>query len=570
MDEVLMRIKGIPKGRSVLSLLFFAAVMTQPAQGADYYVDNGNPGASDAGPGTEAQPWVHCPGMNGWSGSAELQPGDTVYFSSSGTWSASGGQSVLEAAGGVIYDGSTWGAGARATLRAEGELSRAVINIMSDHPEIATMVRGFEADAGGTVTSGITINWPQSEGSLVGATKRIENCVVHDVDSRSAEGQYEYGIVVSSGYGGNRTVSNVEIVDCTVYNISRGGINVYCANDDPLSRITDVLVRGCEIYSTGLDPDYAGSALPMKNHVINVVFEYNYVHDATRGMGIGVSSHDENFRGPENAVIRHNIVRGSELMGINLNVKGSLSLDIYGNIIAENTYQGIRFMDVRDTLALRIYNNTLVHNYHPDWSHEILVHTGDADVSLLEIKNNLFVALPETLPLQDEDGSITDHSNNFYYRQGDDALVRAGGTIYTTGDITSWEPTALAGDPLLGDISSLPTGFTGTFGVDMRPNTDGLLIRSDSPAKDSGADLGDTYSTSINSVTRPAEAGWDRGAYEFSTAPPPDEGVDHLEPGPDPAADGMTDIAGDEGMDAAADPGVDDNGESGCGCTLIR
>ena len=102
--------------------------------------------------------------------------------------------------------------------------------------------------------------------------------MVHGVVSHSSQGQYEYGILVSSGYGGNRTVCNVEILDCTVYDISRGGVNVYVANDDPNSTIENVLVRGCEIYSTGQDPNYAGSALALKNHLINVTAEFNHVH----------------------------------------------------------------------------------------------------------------------------------------------------------------------------------------------------------------------------------------------------------------------------------------------------
>jgi len=46
-----------------------------PALGATYWVDGANPQASDAGPGTEAQPWRTL----ARAGRApELQPGDTV------------------------------------------------------------------------------------------------------------------------------------------------------------------------------------------------------------------------------------------------------------------------------------------------------------------------------------------------------------------------------------------------------------------------------------------------------------------------------------------------------------
>ena len=71
-------------------------------------------------------------------------------------------------------------------------------------------------------------------------------------------------------------------------------------------------------------------------------------------------------------------------------------------------------------------------------------------------------------------------------------------------------------DPLLENPSDLPTGFTGAFGIDIKPNSDGLNITADSPARDGGAALDLAYNSSINSVTRPQLAGWDIGAYEFA------------------------------------------------------
>lgn len=489
-----------------------------PKQGNTYYVDIDDPAASDSNPGTEALPWRHCPGMSGWTGSATLEAGDTVFFSSAGTWTSSDGSALLQVVGGVTYDGKAWGGGTRATLRATAGFHRAVINLMEDHPVEPTVVRGFEADANGQVTSGITINWPQSQGSMIGATKRIEDCVVHGVVSQSAQGQYEYGIVVSSGYGGGRTVRNVEILDCTTYDISRGGVNVYSANDDPNSTIENVIVRGCDIYNTGQDPDYAGSGLALKNHIIDVTAEYNYVHHATRGMGIGISSHNEQFRGPENLVVRYNIVRENPQMGIVLNLWGSADVEIYGNLIMKNTYQGIRFMRAIGTLSVRIYNNTLLQNHYPGWSHEILVGSSTANIPVLEIRNNILIADPDTTPLVDTDGDITGHSNNLYFRPGGGTLVSASGVDYTAATIHSWEPTALAGDPRLRDLTALPGGFVGAYGVDLRPYPDGLNLSADSPARDAGAPLGASYASSVNSVARPWGSGWDVGAYEYVPA----------------------------------------------------
>jgi hypothetical protein len=483
--------------------------------GATYYVANA-PLGNDSNPGTESEPWEHCPGMPGWAGIATLEPGDTVYFDSGGTWETSSGSALLQVVGGVTYDGGTWGSGTRATLRATGYLHRSVINLMEDDPSEPTVVRGFEVDANGQETSGIAINWPQAAASMTGATKRIEGCVVHDVYSRSVAGSYEYGIVISSGWGGDRHVSNVEVLDSVTYNISRGGINVYAANDYSNSSISDVLVRGCEIYATGQDPSYAGSALAAKNHVIGVTFEYNTIRDPDRGIGIGISTHAAGFTGPENLVIRHNIIRNSAHAGIYVQGCGDKSMDIYGNLIAQNQYHGINFAgSLADSLTARVYNNTFYQNYEPEWDSEIRVHANSADISALEIRNNIIYADSDTRCLIDDEGNITNHSNNVYYRPGGGTLVIADSTSYTAGNVGWWEPTALTDDPLLENPSDLPTGFTGAFGVDIKPNSDGLNITADSPARDAGAALDAAYNSSMNSVARPQLAGWDIGAYEF-------------------------------------------------------
>ncbi|MCP4898088.1 MAG: hypothetical protein GY906_14040 [bacterium] len=495
----------------ILSLVF----QNLPVAAADFYVDPSHPQASDTNPGTEVLPWLNCPGMPDWAGSIPLTPGDTVFFSNTGTWESATGAAVLQLAGGVTYDGRSWGVGERATLRATAGLSRSVVNLMDDHPNLPTVIRGFEVDAGGHVITGIGVNWPQSSGSLSGAIKRIEDCIVHDVASQSALGQYEYGIVISSGYGGNRMTANVEVLDCLVYAISRGGINVYSANDDPLSHIENVLVQGNEIHTIGLDPDYAGSALPLKNHVKNAVVEFNSVHDTVRGSGISISSHDVGFRGPESSIVRFNIVRNCETMGVLFHVRGDTEVDVYGNLILENTYQGVRFMTVMGTLEVRIYNNTFFRNLYPGWSHEILVGSNDGNIAVLDVSNNLFRADPDTTPIVDEDGDITDHTDNLFFRPGGGTLVRSNGVDYTAATINAWEPTAVAADPDLVNELNLPTLFLGTPGIDARPDSSGLSITTDSPATDTGAVLPARFAGSINSVPRPFGSTWDIGAYEL-------------------------------------------------------
>ena len=82
----------------------------------------------------------------------------------------------------------------------------------------------------------------------------------------------------------------------------------------------------------------------------------------------------------------------------------------------------------------------------------------------------------------------------------------------------------------MAQTGSLPTGFIGTFGVNLRPNTDGLSVSGTSAAANAGVALSSAYSGSINSVVRPQGGGWDIGAYEFgssqtSTPPAPPTNV---------------------------------------------
>ncbi len=485
------------------------------AKAATYYVSNAG---DDTNTGTAPDaPWKFCPGMESWSGSAALQAGDTVFFNSADAWEISNGLAVLQVTGGVFYDGATWGAGSRAIFRAKADLNRSVIAMLKDHATIPTVVKGFEADAGGTITSGIGMNHPQMENTLLGATKRIEDCIVHDVMSSAAQGTYKYGIIVSN-WGAKYHVKNVEILDCKVYNISRGCINIYPGNDTGANWVENVLVRGNECWASGMDPDYGGSILAVKNHVINAIVEYNYAHDPERGIGMGISNHPEpGFPGPENLIFRHNIIVNSKHAGLYIQDGGDKSIAIYGNIIMNSKYQGIILTeDLTGEISMRIYNNTLYNNYtESEWSAQIRVLCKDATITALEISNNLIYSTGPGRALLDDYGVITAHVNNCYYKAEGGNLVIANGITYTAADITTWEPTAIAGDPQFYNSAKPPTGFTGTWGVDMEPNTDGFNLTENSPAKDKGAALGDSYNSSINTTPRPFGNAWDIGAYEY-------------------------------------------------------
>ncbi|MFC1558321.1 right-handed parallel beta-helix repeat-containing protein [candidate division KSB1 bacterium] len=487
-----------------------------------YYVStDGN----DSNPGTENKPWKNCPGMPGWSGNVSLNAGDIVYFKNTDIWTVSSGDAIIQVAGGVTYDGRTWGSGNRSVLRAAGEIERSVISILSDHPVEKTIVRGFEVDVNDQLTSGISINLPQATGNLTGAAKRIEDCVIHNVFSLASKRQYEYAIIIRSSNG--HTLSNVEVLNCEVYNTSRIGITIYPDNKTPSNKVSNVLIRGCEVYDTGKDPNAAGSGMGAKNHVSGAIFEYNYIHD-TKGNGVANNTHpDPNFKnGPQNIIIRYNIIKNCRSSGILIHNRGKKSAEIYGNLIMHNRYQGIGLgRTLTDSLSVKIYNNTLYRNVTNGSTQgsEINIGSNSADISALEIKNNIIYAASPTRPLLDSNGDITAHSNNIYFRDGGGELISSGSKKYTTENLNKWEPSAFISKPNFKNPSNLPTGFNGVYGIDIEPNSDGLSIKS-GDAIDNGADLGGSYNGAINltgksgRLARPQGSAWDIGAYEYINA----------------------------------------------------
>ena len=134
---------------------------------------------------------------------------------------------------------------------------------------------------------------------------------------------------------------------------------------------------------------------------------------------------------------------------------------------------------------------------------------------VFEFKNNI-VYYNSGVPLTDSEGKIASHSNNIFYRSNG-ALVTSKSVSYNSSNIQSgYEATASGNDPLYKNTANLPNGFTGTYGVNLAPNNDGLSLQQGSPGIDKGISLGSDFAGSINSVIRPVGSGWDIGAYEYN------------------------------------------------------
>jgi hypothetical protein len=451
--------------------------------------------------------------MSAYSGSGALHPGDAVYFDRSNTWPVSGAGGIF-LTGGVTYIGNSWGSGTgKAHLQATSAMDSGVV-AFTDDLTIPTVFKGFNIDANGQVTSGVNINWAHWW-LQNGATKRVLDCDVHNVWSRTSLGQYQYGLIISNHGGSGGYCENVEILNCVVHDTSRDGICLYPGDENQNCRIKNIAVRGCEVYNTGQDPDYgAGAGIVAKGYVQDAVIECNYVHD-TKGAIMFVNGNERKHYGvgPTNIHIRYNIFTGNTTHGAiriydGRSGKDPKDLKIYGNLVYNCTAGGGLYIgsDLGNTLSLLVYNNTF-------YNAPVVVSDNSAKMTTFEFKNNI-VSCDGGVALTDSKGQITSHSNNIFYGSSK-ALVTSNGIDYNLSDLTrGYEPTALNTDPLFTNPANLPTGFAGTYGKDKAPNINGLGLQKGSPGINNGTVLSSEFGGSINSLRRPVASGWDIGAYQ--------------------------------------------------------
>lgn len=498
-----------------LCLIFLPAI----AFATSYYISTSG---DDQNSGTNpSMPWQHCPGMDGWSGSGALRPGDTVHFRSQDTWVASSGNEALTAAAGVIYDGGTYGSGTRAKFQATGPLGAVVTIYVSN-----VTFKNFEVDGNNQSCSGMGIQWPSAMSNV--SNILIDNCVIHNVGSGD---NYWYGLIV--GALNDYTLNNVTITNCKIYNTVHEGIALYPEFTSPNNILSNVTIRGCEIYNTGTANGEYGQGILVKDNVKGGIIEFNYLHDNS-SCGVLFETY-AGIPGPVGITIRYNIIKGNGDWGIDfLNEAGEVvAVEIYSNLIIDNgglgrNEGGAIFWSGQNhsTSLYRIYNNTIYSvNNSATKKYGVVIAEGATGAPSIEFKNNIVYA-SDHVPIEDWKNWFT-HSNNLVFRSSgaSDTHVRVGITNYDRAGVKTWEATGQNSDPNFKNTLNLPFGFIGTYGIGMIPAADGLSISS-GPAIDNGAALGGSYSGAINysgtrsGLTRPQRGGWDIGAYEASRPKP--------------------------------------------------
>ncbi|MFA5961151.1 MAG: right-handed parallel beta-helix repeat-containing protein [Parcubacteria group bacterium] len=522
-----------------LAILFIAIFgMSAKASAATYYVKNGG---NDALSGLDdANAWAHCPGMPNWSGAVTLANGDTVYFRSQDIWAAPTGSRVLAIGiANVTYDGETYGSGTRAKFEAIGDHSNGAYG-MVDLSTSNTIFRGFELDGNDYWNSGILIGNSATENIT---NIMIDNVDVHDImdtGDSNVTGHWGYGINVISTANPGIVTSNLSILNSSFHNNNHEGIAMYAPWGYPGNKIDGVLIRNCVSRDNGSALG-AGCGLEMANDVDNVTVEYSTLIN-NNGYGIVVRTSPEGENGaPNNFIARNNLISGNVLYGVAItNVQGlSETASFYNNLIYNNGITNANGNGAEFALAggydytgsvFNVYNNTIYSTGNENTNFKAVVaigffgvNTGEPEVNF---RNNIVYG-DDLIPVIDQYNVMT-HSNNLVYRSSglSDTHISSG-TSYNRAGVLTWEASAQTTDPNFTG-GTLPTGFNGTYGTNMLPNTNYFATIS-GPTINTGATLGSPYNLSINSAgftspfLRPQGGAYDIGAYELQgadTVPP--------------------------------------------------
>lgn len=498
---------------SIVATLSVVAAPTNTLRYVDFTAGN------DANSGTIDMPWKLCPGMVGRTNFIPiLTPGFTVYFDRSDEWllgtnSAGPG---FDLAAGVRYVGDEWdpeGAGSgKAKITATNGMVTGVVRFWYDDPQYATVLDGFEVNGGAFRHNVIDINHAFWKPGLTNTAKRVIDCLIHNNTGNHSLGDYAtFGIIAgdnSSDQSGR--VANVEVLDTVVHSVATDGI---CASAPFGGRIDNFTVRGCTVTNIGNDAtiNYS-SGLLARGRVNNVNFERNYVA-ACEGAAILIDGPQTGTGpGPQLVVIANNILKGTNTSwgAIHMYTNGAKTVEIRNNYVLPSPV-GLAMGGNRSNLTAKIYNNTF-------WDAPVVI--GDpSGATSIEMLNNIFQTV-SAVPMTDSGPDVTAHANNLYFAIGGGTFASSGGSSYTAGTIGGYEATAIATNAGFSATNQLPTGFTNSV-----PNTDGLMLAQDSPARQAGLLLSaPTYALdSINMIARPTTNAWDLGASQDISDPDPPE-----------------------------------------------
>jgi len=531
-----------------LFIIFVLICLSCPAWAATYYVKNGGNDSLDGL--SDSTAWATVARV-----ASTVRSGDTVYFRSQDTWEFSTAP-FLTATAGVTYYGYTYGSGTRAKFKAVAGINNATAPLIRINASDVGFV-GFEIDGNslGAAGGGVYVGYGAA-GAIDNVT--VKDCYIHHIGNPTLVGgthsitdpnilsqawapNWQYGLYAAGGTD-NATHTNFYIIGNEVAYTYHEGIAIYTAWVRTNPKVNGVTVRGNTVHHCGTRPTYrsasgtftnGGQGILVANDADNVVVEFNYVHHNGANNVWFRTSPESATGAPNGLVIRYNLISYAGASGLTDQNAQNLNIDasIYGNIFINNGTSeddygyDIKLTNDTSTSTINIYNNTIYNttNTNP-FQATVAINPysgGEARANyVINFKNNIIYTSSSFKPIYDRFGELVT-SNNLIYRVGGSTLVSVGATNYTSADLDDWDANAQTADPAFTG-GTLPTGFSGTYGSNMVPNTDYFQLTVDSPAKDTGATL-EGYTGSINGaglttpIVRPLGAAFDIGAYEYGT-----------------------------------------------------
>jgi hypothetical protein len=305
------------KNKRLMLLVFFACLLIAMnlnifAAGTSYYVNSNAANASDAGPGSSAQPWKTLAPLNGRS----FSPGDTIYFARGSGYTGGFGVSASGTSGSPITF-TTYGSG-NAPSFTNSNYSTLNGNVIQ--------VQGKYITVDGLYFTGCA------------------NCpTTNDTDI------LKVGVVYGMVGSDYLTVQNCEFNDCP--------IGVYLNGQHSL--VTNNYLHDCTRFLS--NPDWGPIGIVVGNAYNEISYNRcnNYVHvGGNYGADGGFLEFDDRYFGVKvhDVKVHHNITSGNQgFLEVETQVTGS-NLDVYYNV--SNDYQ--EFIFYWGGSNSKIENNTVI------------------------------------------------------------------------------------------------------------------------------------------------------------------------------------------------------------------
>jgi hypothetical protein len=442
-----------------------------------------------------------------------LKKGDTWTISSSGGYGYCGLLFHLSGSVGnpIIWDGSLWGTGNNATIRASGYTDGVPMFDMIDAHYLT--IQNLIFDGQSQYVSAIIIGgyWAPTYCSYTEGAQNditIQDCVFNNIGSSS--GESTYAILVSC-YDQNYTNFTIQRND--INTVGQCGIGIYNGrtNMGAIGKETSNVYIG---YNTidNWSLNSTGEALLINNKVTNCIIEHNtciYGAGDNAGFGLVIGSGDpQSGFYPTGIVVRYNEIRTKNQAALFIQSGGAFGVKIYYNLFYRNAHDAsissgavATMPDLRAFTGsnLEFYNNTIVVNAAGSYCFG----NSSPTTGIWHVKNNIFyhTGTPSTGAFYSS-STISDHNNNLYFITGGSNFASVGGTTYNSTTITTWESTSQKTNPLL----------TNTAGFDW-------TLQATSPAINHGATI-----ATIPQVDYDGNAlvgATDIGAYEYGSGTPP-------------------------------------------------